>query len=132
MAAKVLIVDDAVLMRNMLRDILSVPEFEVVGEAKDGVEAVERFNQTRPDIVTMDIVMPVKTGIEATREILEANPNAAIVMCSALGQESLVSEALDAGAMDFLVKPLRAEDVRAVLRKVLGRVAGQRTPRPGH
>lgn len=126
MAAKVLIVDDAVLMRNMLRDILSPPEFEVVGEAKDGVEAVERFQQTRPDVVTMDIVMPVKTGIEATREILEAFPQAAIVMCSALGQESLVSEALDAGAMDFLVKPFRAEDVRAVLRKVLTRATSDR------
>src|SRR5262249_44660691 len=91
----------------------------IVGEAENGVEAVEKFHQLTPDLVTMDVVMPFKSGIEATREIVQGHPQAVIVMCSALGQESLVAEALDNGAMDFIVKPFRAEDVRKILGKVL-------------
>jgi two-component system chemotaxis response regulator CheY len=121
MVTKVLIVDDAIFMRNMLRDILTPPDFEVVGEAENGVEAVEKYRQLSPDLVTMDVVMQYKSGIEATREILQLDPNAVIVMCSALGQESLVAEALDNGAMDFVVKPFRADDVRSLLKKVLSR-----------
>ena len=118
-ATRVLIVDDAIFMRRMLRDIFAGDEFEVVGEAKDGVEAVEKYKELRPDLVTMDIVMPFKSGIEATREILAEDPEANIVMCSALGQESLVIEAIDAGAADFVVKPFKSEDVRRVVKKVL-------------
>jgi two-component system chemotaxis response regulator CheY len=120
MAKRVLIVDDAVFMRNMIRDIFSAGGFEVVGEAANGLEAVEKYKELNPDLTTMDIVMPFKSGIEATREIVRADPAAVVVMCSALGQESLVMEAIEAGASDFVVKPFKPEDVLAVVRKVLG------------
>ena len=120
MAKRVLVVDDAIFMRAMLKDIFTAAGYEVVGEACHGNEAVERFKELRPDLTTMDIVMPLKNGIEATREILKLDPNARIVMCSALGQESLVTEALQAGASDFVVKPPRAEEVLHVARRVLG------------
>lgn len=119
MTKRVLIVDDAVFMRNMLKDIFASGEFEIVGEAANGVEAVEKFGQLKPDIVTMDIVMPFKSGIEATKEILGGTPDACVVMCSALGQESLVMEAIEAGAADFIIKPFKSEDVLAVVKKVL-------------
>lgn len=118
MTTRVLIVDDAPFMREMLRDILLAPDFEVVGEAEHGVQAVEEYRKLKPDLVTMDVVMPYKSGIEATREIIQLDPNATIVMCSALGQDTLVSEAIDNGALDFIVKPFRAEDVRAKLKSV--------------
>ena len=120
MAKRVLIVDDAVFMRNMIKDIFSQGDFEIVGEAANGIEAVERYRELKPDLTTMDIVMPFKSGIEATKEIIAEDANAVIVMCSALGQESLVMEAIEAGAADFIVKPFKGEDVLAVVRKVLG------------
>jgi two-component system chemotaxis response regulator CheY len=122
-ATRVLIVDDAIFMRRMLRDIFAGDEFDIVGEAKDGVEAVEKFKELKPDLVTMDIVMPFKSGIEATKEILEQDRHAVIVMCSALGQESLVLEAIEAGAADFIVKPFNPEDVERVVKKALNNVA---------
>ncbi len=121
MAIRVLIVDDAIFMRNMIKDIFAGGGFEVVGEASNGVEAIEKYQQLKPDLTTMDIVMPFKSGIEATREIVQHDRNAVIVMCSALGQESLVMEAIEAGASDFIVKPFKADDVLAVVRKVLGK-----------
>ena len=121
MAKRVLIVDDAVFMRTMIREIFtSAGGFEVVGEAGNGLEALERYRELRPDVTTMDIVMPFKSGIEATRDIVKLDPKAVVVMCSALGQESLVMEAIEAGASDFIVKPFRGEDVLAVVKKVLG------------
>jgi two-component system chemotaxis response regulator CheY len=120
MAKRVLIVDDAIFMRNMIRDVFAEGGFEVVGEAANGLEAVERFKELQPDLVTMDIVMPFKSGIDATREILRIDPQAVVVMCSALGQESLVMEAIEAGASDFIVKPFKGEDVLAVVKRVLG------------
>jgi two-component system chemotaxis response regulator CheY len=120
MAKRVLIVDDAVFMRNMIRDIFASGGFDVIGEAVNGLEAVEKFRELKPDLVTMDIVMPFKSGIEATREIIATSPNAVVVMCSALGQESLVMEAIEAGATDFIVKPFKEEEVLGVVRKVLG------------
>jgi len=119
MATRVLIVDDAVFMRNTLKEIFSGEGFEVCAEAANGVEAVEKFTEHRPDLTTMDIVMPFKNGIEATREIVKENPAAVIVICSALGQESLVMEAIEAGATDFIIKPFKADRVIQVVRKAL-------------
>ena len=119
MATRVLVVDDALYMRTMIRDILSgTGGYEVVGEASNGREAVERFVELEPDLVTMDIVMPELDGIEATREILDRDPSATIIMCSALGQEALVIESIAAGARDFIVKPFTPEKV---LRKLATR-----------
>ncbi len=120
MSKRVLIVDDAVFMRNMIKDIFAGSGFEVVGEAANGLEAVEKYAQLKPDLTTMDIVMPFKSGIDATREIIARDEDAVIVMCSALGQESLVMEAIEAGASDFIVKPFKPEDVLSVVTKVLG------------
>jgi len=120
MTKRVLIVDDAIFMRNMIKDIFAAGGFEIVGEAANGLEALEKYKELRPDLTTMDIVMPFKSGIEATREIVKLDPQAVIVMCSALGQESLVMEAIEAGASDFIVKPFKAEDVLSVVKKVLG------------
>jgi len=119
MATKVLIVDDAVFMRDMIKDIFSGGDFEIVGEAVHGVEAVDKYKELSPDLVTMDIVMPFKSGIEATKEILALDDKGTIIMCSALGQESLVMEAIEAGAADFIVKPFKADDVLAVVNKVM-------------
>ena len=116
---RVLVVDDAIFMRNMIRDIFSGEAFEVIGEAANGVEAVEKYKDLKPDLTTMDIVMPFKSGIEATKEILAFDKNAVVIMCSALGQESLVMEAIDVGAADFIVKPFKPEDVQRVVQKVL-------------
>ncbi len=125
MAKRVLIVDDAAFMRNMVREIFLEAGYEVVGEATHGAEAVLRYQELKPDLTTMDIVMPYKNGVEATREIVRAHPQALVVICSALGQEALVLEALEAGAADFVVKPFRGEDLLQVVRKVLGEDAAQ-------
>ncbi len=119
MAIKVLVVDDAVFMRNMIKDIFSSDEFEVVGEAGNGVEAVEKYREIKPDLVTMDIVMPLKSGIEAVKEIMAIDSDARIIMCSALGQETLIMEAIEAGARDFIVKPFKAEKVLEVAKRVV-------------
>ena len=121
MTQKVLIVDDAAFMRSMIADIVGKQEgFEVVGQASTGAEAVERYRELKPDLVTMDIVMPEMDGIEATRKIMQENPEARIVMCSALGQEALVIESIAAGARDFIVKPFTAEKVLQVLSAAAG------------
>ncbi|HEU4403222.1 MAG TPA: response regulator [Candidatus Polarisedimenticolia bacterium] len=121
MAIRVLIVDDAMFMRSMIKDILSNAggRYEVIGEANNGREAIARYRELRPDLVTMDIVMPQMDGIEATREILKLDAAAAIVICSAMGQEALVVESISAGAKDFIVKPFTPERVLQVLAKVL-------------
>jgi len=118
MAVRVLIADDAMFMREMIKDIVEQAGYEVIGEAANGIEAVEKYRELRPDIATMDIVMPLKSGIEAVREITGEFSDARIIMCSALGQDSLVVEALEAGARDFIVKPFKAEQVIEVLKKV--------------
>ncbi len=120
MAYKVLIVDDAMFMRAMIRDILvNSGKYEVVGEAANGEEAIEKYSLVSPDIVTMDIVMPQMDGIEATKEIIKLDPKAKIIMCSALGQEALVIESIAAGAKDFIVKPFSAEKVLKVIDAVV-------------
>ncbi len=118
---RVLIVDDAMFMRNMLKQIFAGERYEVVGEATNGLEAVAAYRQQRPDLTTMDIVMPVKSGIEATREIMAFDGKAAIIMCSALGQEALVLEAMEAGAADVIVKPFSPQEVQHVVHKTMSR-----------
>jgi two-component system chemotaxis response regulator CheY len=120
MSKRVLVVDDSPFMRDIIKDIFAAGGFTVVGEAANGVEAVEKFRELKPDLVTMDLVMPYRNGIDATREILRSDGKALVVMCSALGQETMVMEAIEAGAVDFIVKPPRADDVLAVVKKVLG------------
>jgi len=117
--ARVLIADDASFMRQMIREIIEPEGYEVVGEATNGIEAVEQFEELSPDLVTMDIVMPKRSGIDAVKGILAKHPSARIVMCSALGQETLVMEALQAGARDFIVKPFKPDNVLATLKKIL-------------
>ncbi|BCR06863.1 chemotaxis protein CheY [Desulfuromonas versatilis] len=119
MAARVLIVDDALFMRNMLKEIFIDGGYEVIGEAGNGIEAVESYRRLQPDLVTMDIVMPLRSGIEALKEIIDDDPAARVVMCSALGQESLILEAVQAGARDFIVKPFKAERVLEVVGRVV-------------
>ena len=115
MAKRVLIVDDAAFMREMLRDILTEADYEIVGEAVDGEQAVSLFQESSPDLVTLDIVMPRKSGLEALREIRALDAGACVVMCSALGQEALVMEALEAGARDFIVKPFKPDQAMSVI-----------------
>lgn len=120
MGHTILVVDDATFMRTMLRDILTAGGFEVIGEAKDGSEAVEQFRKLNPDITTMDIVMPLKSGIDAVKDIISIKRDAKIIMCSALGQETLVIEAINAGAKDYIVKPFESEKVIEIVGKVAG------------
>ena len=121
MALRVMIVDDALFMRNMLKDICVRAGFEVVAEADNGEAAVELYQEHRPDLVTMDIVMPRRSGIEALQDIMAADPQARVLMVSALGQDSLVLEAVEAGARDFIVKPFKEEKVVDVIRRVTAR-----------
>ena len=117
--ARVLVVDDAAFMRKMLGDALSNGGHEVVGEAGNGVEAVDRFRDLKPDVTTLDITMPEKDGLTALKEILTVDPGARVIMCSALGQESKVLEAIKAGAKDFVVKPFQPDRVIAAVGKAL-------------
>lgn len=117
--AKVLITDDAAFMRMMLKDILTKNGHEVVGEASNGQEALDQYKSLSPDLVTMDITMPDVDGIKGLQLIKEFDPNAKVVMCSAMGQQSLVIEALKYGAIDFIVKPFNAERVIDAVKKVV-------------
>jgi two-component system chemotaxis response regulator CheY len=117
---KVLVVDDASFMRSMIRDIFARGPFVVAGEAENGVEAIRLYRELRPDLTTMDIVMPQMDGITALREIMRLDPAAKVVMCSALGQEALIAEAIEAGASDFIVKPFHPGRVLKVAQSVLG------------
>ena len=122
MKLRVLIVDDAIFMRKMICDILVENGMEIVGEADTGAKAVEKFMELRPDLVTMDIIMPEMNGIDAVRKIMETDAKAKIVMCSALGQQALVQEAIAAGAKDFLIKPFNAARVVEVIAKLFSQV----------
>ena len=118
--ARVLVVDDAAFMRKMVTDALTRGGHEIVGEAANGVEALVRFQELRPDVTTLDITMPEKDGLAALKEILSFDPTARVVMCSALGQESKVLESIKAGAKDFVVKPFQADRVLDAVSKALG------------
>lgn len=120
MSQTVLICDDAIFMRTMIGDILSQAGFEIVGEAETGVQAVQKYRELKPDLVTMDIVMPDMGGIDAVREIVKEAPDAKILMCSAMGQQALVIEAIQAGARDFVVKPFQPSRVLEAVQRVLG------------
>lgn len=118
MSKKILIVDDAVFMRMKLKDILEKNGYEVVGEAQNGQEAFEKFQALSPDLVTMDITMPEVDGLEALKMIKEIDPAAKIVMCSAMGQQGMVMDAIRSGASDFIVKPFDTERVVQAVDKV--------------
>lgn len=120
MGARVLVVDDAAFMRMMLKDILTKNGFEVVGEAENGKDAVEKYKELKPDVVTMDITMPEMDGVTAVKEIKKIDPNAKIVMVSAMGQQAMVIDSIRAGASDFVVKPFQPDRVLEALHKVLG------------
>lgn len=118
--AKILIVDDAAFMRMMIKDILEKNGFQVVGEANNGLKAVELYKKEKPDVVTMDITMPDMDGIEAVKEIKAFDPAAKIIMCSAMGQQTMVMDAIKAGARDFIVKPFQPDRVLEAIRKITG------------
>jgi len=120
MSKKVLIVDDAAFMRMMIKDILSKNGYEVVGEAENGARAIEKYKDLAPELVIMDITMPEMDGIQAVKEIRKTSPEAKIIMCSAMGQQAMVIESIQAGAKDFIVKPFQAERVLEAVKKVIG------------
>jgi two-component system chemotaxis response regulator CheY len=117
--ARVLVVDDAVFMRKVVSDALTKGGHEIIGEAANGQEAVERFQELKPEVMTLDITMPEKDGLAALKEIIAMDPQARVVMCSALGQESKVLEAIKAGAKDFVVKPFQADRVLSAIEKAV-------------
>jgi two-component system chemotaxis response regulator CheY len=118
-AHRILICDDAIFMRTMIADILTGAGFEIAGEAESGLQAVERYKTVKPDLVTMDIVMPDMGGIDAVKAIIAIDPDAKILMCSAMGQQSLVVDAIQAGAKDFVVKPFQPARVIDAVQRVL-------------
>lgn len=120
MGRRILIVDDAAFMRMMIKDILTKNNFEVVGEAADGAQAIEKYAELKPDLVTMDITMPEMDGIQALKAIKQTDPSATIIMCSAMGQQAMVIDAISAGAKDFIVKPFQADRVVEAIEKALG------------
>ena len=120
MSGKILIVDDAAFMRMMIKDILEKHGYEVVGEAADGAEAVEKYKELKPDIVWMDLTMPEMDGIQALKEIRKIDSDAKVIMCSAMGQQAMVIDAIQAGAKDFIVKPFQADRVIEAIKKTLG------------
>jgi len=117
--ARVLVVDDAAFMRKMVSDALTKGGHEIIGEAGNGIEAVERYRELRPDLTTLDITMPEQDGISALKQIIELDPSAKVVMCSALGQESKVLESIKLGAKDFVVKPFQPDRVIDAVGKAL-------------
>lgn len=120
MGKKILIVDDAAFMRMMIKDILTKNGYEVVGEAENGLRAIEKYKELIPDLIIMDITMPEVDGIQAVKEIRKINSDTKIIMCSAMGQQAMVIESIQAGAKDFIVKPFQAERVIEAVKKVIG------------
>ncbi len=118
--ARVLVVDDAAFMRKMVSDALAKGGHEVIGHAANGVEAITQFRELRPDLVTLDITMPEKDGLATLKDVMELDPGAKVIMCSALGQESKVLESIKLGAKDFVVKPFQADRVIDAVAKALG------------
>ena len=120
MAKNILICDDAAFMRMMIKYILTKNGYNILGEAENGAKAVEKYNELKPDLVLMDITMPEMDGIEALKKIKSGDPNASIIMCSAMGQQAMVIESIQSGAKDFIVKPFQADRVLEAVQKVVG------------
>jgi two-component system chemotaxis response regulator CheY len=120
MAKNILICDDAAFMRMMIKDILTKNGYNIVGEAENGAKAVEKYAELKPDLVLMDITMPEMDGIEALKKIKASDPNASVIMCSAMGQQAMVIESIQSGAKDFIVKPFQADRVLEAVQKVVG------------
>ena len=118
--AKILIVDDAAFMRMMIKDVITKNGFEVAGEAVNGMDAVDKYNELKPDLVLMDITMPEMDGIQALKKIKEGDSDAKVIMCSAMGQQAMVIDAIQSGAKDFIVKPFQADRVLEAVKKVVG------------
>jgi two-component system chemotaxis response regulator CheY len=121
MKLKLVIVDDAPFIREILKHIFQGTEIDVIAEAKDGQEAIDVVSSTKPDAVLMDIVMPIKSGIDATQEILKILPKTKVIACSTVDQNTMVMRALEAGCCDYLTKPFKAQDVLNVVRKAFGK-----------
>lgn len=119
MSVKVLIVDDLTFIKIVLRDLVTRAGFRVVGEASNGLEAIEMYQERHPDVVLLDITMPKMDGITALKRILELDPLARIIMCSALGQQRLIVQAIQLGARDFIVKPFQPERVISSIKKTM-------------
>ena len=120
MAKNILVVDDAAFMRMMIKDILTKNGYNVAGEAENGAKALEKYNEVKPDLVLMDITMPEVDGIQALKNIKAADPNAKVIMCSAMGQQAMVIESIQSGAKDFIVKPFQPDRVLEAVKKVVG------------
>jgi len=120
MAKNILIVDDAAFMRMMIKDILTRNGYNVVGEAENGAKALEKYKELSPDLVLMDITMPEVDGIQALKNIRAAAPSAKVIMCSAMGQQAMVIDSIQNGAMDFIVKPFQADRVMDAVKKAIG------------
>jgi len=120
MAKRVLICDDAAFMRMMIKDILTKNGYEIAGEAENGMKAIEKYNETNPDLVMMDITMPEMDGIQALKKIKEGDPSANVIMCSAMGQQAMVIESIQSGAKDFIVKPFNQDRVLEAVKKAVG------------
>lgn len=120
MAKNVLIVDDAAFMRMMIKDILTKNGYTIAAEAENGRIAIDKYNEVKPDLVLMDITMPEMDGIQALKGIKAIDPGASVIMCSAMGQQAMVIEAIQSGAKDFIVKPFQAERVLEAVKKVIG------------
>ncbi len=118
--AKILIVDDAAFMRMMVKDALKQGGYEDVEEAVDGADAVDKFKELHPDLVIMDITMPNMDGLEALKAIKQEDPDSQVIMCSAMGQESMVIEAIKSGAKDFIVKPFKPERILSTVSNIIG------------
>lgn len=120
MSKGILLVDDAAFMRMMIKDILVKNGYDVLGEAENGAKAIEKYKELKPNLVVMDITMPEVDGIQAVKEIKKYDPSANVIMCSAMGQQAMVIEAIQSGAKDFIVKPFQADRVLEAVKKVLG------------
>ena len=120
MAKNILICDDAAFMRMMIKDILTKNGYNVVGEAENGAKGLEKYNELKPDLVLMDITMPEMDGIAALKGIKASDPGASVIMCSAMGQQAMVIESIQAGAKDFIVKPFQPDRVIEAVKKVVG------------